>query len=146
MQKYIKIIIGSSVLVGIVFSGLYFLSQQKEENQSIMGDEKKKAEQQKKNVQGITQHVLSEENIDHTTMIETRDYQEEEKQWMIIYIENVDKWNEIEEEKQKYIMQGLINTARLQIDRDFGGVQIVDLQNAPLLKGWWSDAQKYVIM
>lgn len=102
-------------------------------------------EREEKNISGIAQLVFADLNITHSTTIEEKEIAGEMKEWLVVQLDRVDEWNSLESEKKEEILKDLINTSRLQIDRDFGGVQIIFEDNI-LIKGRWSSKEGYVIM
>ncbi len=101
---------------------------------------------QKQNVAGLTEHAFVHSPVAHHTTIENKMHDDVQKEWLVVHVDDVAQWQAIDTDKKTQIMEGLINTSRLRIDRDFGGVQIVDHNGDIVVQGWWSDAKKYVIL
>jgi hypothetical protein len=95
-------------------------------------------------VSGITAEVFSGMNIAYTTTIAEDEFEDQSRQWLIVSLEDRNTWDALGTDEREEIMRGLVNTSRLQIDRDFGGVQIL-FGSETLMHGWWSD-EGYVIL
>ena len=140
-----NILIGASVIIFfvIVITIYCFIFVKKHNNSgkeiNIVTD------QERQDANGIVDHVLNQEGIEYTSTVGEGLWQEEKKQWLVISIQDSQKWQNLTQEKKEEMMRGFINTSRLQIDREFGGIRIMSGQEK-LMEGFWRFDQGYVII
>ncbi len=144
-QKNIYWVVGGIVLTGAIVGVFIFINSQEVENQDTGELDVDNAVQVEKNVAGIAEYALSDNSLQYKTQVTTREIEDSQKECIVVELENVDGWNQLVEDRRTEIMEGLINTSRLQIDKTFGCV-IVEHLNTRLIEGFWQDTGGYVII
>lgn len=145
-QKRLFIIIGFSILCIIIIILVVLYNRNNEVNNNVENMSKKEERiLREKNVSGITQYTFSDDSLQYTTQVAYRDIEGNQKECIVVELESVDVWSQIDKERQIEIVEGLINTSRLQIDKEFGCVVLENL-GLVLIEGFWQDVGGYVII
>ena len=141
-------VIGAIILVSIIVWVTVFVNWRDSEKQNEIVDNANiidKRLQIEKNVTGIVQHTFSNDNLEYTTQVANREVESTQKECIVVELDSVDTWNHLGEERQIEIMEGLINTSRLQIDKAVGCV-VIEKSNVVVVEGFWRDTGGYVII
>lgn len=145
-RKYvfvIVIVINTFLIIvcGIVF--IYFRSAD-EQNipvETVVDDNIQK----EKNVLGIVDYALGDDELQYITQIGYREVDGTKKECVIVTLESVTAWESLSSERRDEIVKGLINTSRLQIDKAVGCV-VIEYYDRVVTEGFWRSVGGYVII
>ncbi len=142
MKKTQYIIIGGVCVVFAITATLFFVKKDVKNRTQV---EELITEQEKEDADGVAGYIFDKENILYTTAVVKKQWHEQDGYWLEVSIADMMQWKMFTAEKKEEIIKGLINTSRLQIDRDFGGVLMI-YEGQIFMTGWWQRDQGYVII
>lgn len=147
-HKLLGIYLLGFLCIGIVgLISLYRGKQTDHQKQIIMKEQVQEFNrlQKKKNVTGITELTLDGTSLEYSVQVFEREINSKRKECLVVEIESVNEWNKLGREKRIEIMKGLINTSRLQIDKNFG-CAIIESRGSRISTGLWQNDSGYVII
>ncbi len=144
-QKKLFFVVGIVAIVFIVIGVIIFGGFRDEKKQGVAEIVEDDSVQKEKNIAGIAEYTFSEDDLESETRIEMREVDGNQKECMVIVLEDATAWEQLSDERRDEIMKGFINTSRLQIDREFGCV-VVEHQSVVMMEGFWRNDGGYVIM
>lgn len=130
------------ILIGCcIFMAIYKKSTREDGMQEAVAEEEGRL--RIRNAVGVTDHVFDTVSISQSSTMEMHGHEGVDRMWLVVNVADAGAWHDLRDTDKKGLMQGLINTSRLQGDRDFGGVMI-RADGGVSVRGWWQKDRGYV--